>query len=378
MNSPEDKKPPACHVRQILIDRAWAGHPVSRAVMERAGVPATVISGPEELEKAVRAEDFASSLNRGKTILHLTGNRGRFLKDCPATREYRCCGYRVLNIGMNCPLDCTYCILQAYLNNPWLSFFVNLEDLEAELDRALAKEGIKRIGTGEFTDSLVLDRLTGLSTVLIKKFRRHPGALLELKTKTVEVENLLSVDPEGHCLVSWSLNAAEVTKGEELKTARLEERLAAAGTVAENGYHLGFHFDPVIHYPGWEEGYRRTMELLFSSVPAEKIVWISVGAFRFLPELKRVAARRFPGSNIYYDEFITGLDGKCRYFRSLREELYDLVTGEIRKRSHPDTCIYFCMESDEIWKRVMGFAPEERGGLAAMLDAAAARALAGR
>jgi len=370
---------PSTHINKIFIEHDCAGLPYVEKILERAsGIPVEIIQGRQL--PGFDDPPYPHNLHQGKKNLLLCRNRGHFFKPCPATREYRCCDYQVINIGMNCPMDCVYCILQAYLNTPWLSFFVNIDELLAELEAAFQAEPgrIWRIGTGEFTDSLVLDRLTGLSTVLIKKFRRHPGALLELKTKTVEVENLLSVDPEGHCLVSWSLNAAEVTKGEELKTARLEERLAAAGTVAENGYHLGFHFDPVIHYPGWEEGYRRTMELLFSSVPAEKIVWISVGAFRFLPELKRVAARRFPGSNIYYDEFITGLDGKCRYFRSLREELYDLVTGEIRKRSHPDTCIYFCMESDEIWKRVMGFAPEERGGLAAMLDAAAARALAGR
>lgn len=362
--------------RRIMVDRELADHPVSRAVVARAGAPVTEVRGREELEEAARAGDFAASLNRGKGILHLTANRGRFLKDCPATRAYRCCGYQVLNIGMNCPLDCTYCILQAYLNNPWLSFFVNTEDLETELDRALAGGGTRRVGTGEFTDSLVLDHLTGLSTLLIKKFREHENGLLELKTKTANIENLLTVDPEGRCLVSWSLNAEEVANREELRTAGIGERLAAARTLAENGYHLGFHFDPVIHHPGWEEGYRRAIDRLFAAVPAERIVWISIGAFRFLPELKRIATRRFPGSEIYYDEFVTGLDGKERYFRSLREELYDLVAGRIRKHAHPRTCVYFCMESDEIWRRIMGFSPEERGGLAAMLDAAAARALA--
>ncbi len=368
-------------VKTIMVDRECADLPSTRAIIDRAGeAEVRIVNDGEEIRAAVHgtdetSSDYGSGLNRGKRILHLTRNRGRFLKNCPATREYRCCDYQVINIGMNCPLDCTYCILQAYLNNPWLSFFVNTDDMARELEPVLAQEEINRIGTGEFTDSLVLDRITRLSPRLIELFRRHRHALLELKTKTVEIDNLLEIDPEGHCLVSWSLNAPDMVRTEELRTATIDQRLAAAARVAANGYHLGFHFDPVIFHPGWEEGYRETITRMFAAVPAEKIVWISVGAFRFLPELKKIASARFPGSDIFYQEFITGLDNKCRYFRSLREELYDTVVGEIRKHAHPDTCVYFCMESDEIWQRVMGFRPEERDGIPAMLDAAAARAL---
>ncbi|WP_228721342.1 hypothetical protein [Desulfosediminicola ganghwensis] len=42
----------------------------------------------------------------------------------------------------------------------------------------------------------------------------------------------------------------------------------------------------------------------------------------------------------------------------------------LKKRAAERTCIYFCMESDEIWREVMGFAPEEQGGVPAMLDRA--------
>ena len=67
-------------------------------------------------------------------------------------------------------MDCVYCILQAYLNNPWLSFFVNIEDLFVELEVALGREPERffRIGTGEFTDSLALDSLTHLSPRLVR------------------------------------------------------------------------------------------------------------------------------------------------------------------------------------------------------------------
>jgi spore photoproduct lyase len=137
------------------------------------------------------------------------------------------------------------------------------------------------------------------------------------------------------------------------------------------GYRLAFHFDPIIHHPGWREGYRQTIAQLFAKVPAASIAWISMGALRFLPGLKNIATARFPNSNFFYDEFVLGLDNKFRYFRSLRVEMYKLIYEELKKNCVADTCLYLCMESDEIWREVFGYTPEELGGLPTMLDQAA-------
>jgi spore photoproduct lyase len=71
---------------------------------------------------------------------------------------------------------------------------------------------------------------------------------------------------------------------------------------------------------------------------------------------------------MYFQEFIDGLDGKCRYYRKRRVGLYRYIYNLLRQYAEPQTCIYFCMESREIWREVMGFDPEEFGGIGAMLD----------
>ena len=313
------------------------------------------------------------SLTSGKKHLVLCKNRGRFLKPCPATREYRCCDYQVLNVGMNCPMDCVYCILQAYLNNPWLSFFVNTDELLTELTAAFAEnpQTFRRIGTGEFTDSMALDRVTGLSRILIDFFKDQPNAVLELKSKAIALDNLKHCAHGGRTIMAWSLNSPEIMAKEELRTASLDQRLAAAARCAAWGYKLAFHFDPLIYHPGWKEGYQETIDRLFAAVPATSIVWISMGALRFLPALKSIATGRFPRSRFFHEEFVLGLDNKFRYFRPLRTEMYRHMAHHLSRYLDPDTCLYFCMESDEIWQEVFGFAPEEKGGLPAMLDRAA-------
>ena len=358
---------PAKYVTNLYIDEECLDDVYAQEIIQNSGLPVQVVRGPVS---EYFTGEYPHNLSSGKHHLYLCRNRGKFFKECPGTKEYNCCGYQVLNIGMNCPMDCVYCILQAYLNNPWLSFFVNVNDLFIELDEAGVREqdNVFRIGTGEFTDSLALDSITGLSRHLVDYFSRAENSILELKTKSAVIGNLADLDHGGNTVVAWSLNSPVIMRQEEIRTATLDERLAAARQCVEWGYRLAFHFDPIIWHNGWEEGYAATIRKLFNAVPADSIAWISMGALRYLPPLKTIATSRFPGSRFFFEEFVEGLDGKARYFRSQRVEMYKLIAGEIKKYMSEKTCLYFCMESDAIWKEVLGFSPAEQGGLAAMLD----------
>ncbi|MCK5069549.1 MAG: DNA photolyase [Desulfocapsa sp.] len=361
-------KDPSIYVTDIHVEESCMDLEYTQQILERAKLSLTVIPDREDPE-GIEGE-YPDNLIQGKHHLLLGKNRGHFFKPCPGTREYRCCDYQVLNIGMGCPMDCVYCILQAYLNKPWLTFFVNTDDLLAEMTNAFKKEPDRffRIGTGEFTDSMALDRITCLSPLLVEFMAKQKQAVLELKTKSAVIDNLEHLDHNGRTILAWSLNSTQIMKKEEIRTATLEERLAAAAQCAKWGYKLAFHFDPIIDHPGWEEGYRETITRLYQVVPADKIVWISLGALRYLPSLKTIGTNRFPQSRIFYQEFIEGLDNKKRYFRPRRVTLYNHIYSLLKKYASPETCIYFCMESDEIWKDVMGFTPEERGGIPLMLD----------
>ncbi len=361
---------PAKYIQKIYVAADCLDLPHTRQILDKAAnIPVQEIKG-HDLPGLNTGVHYHHQLTEGKRNLLLCRNQGHFFKPCPGTKEYRCCEYQVLNIGMNCPMDCVYCILQAYLNKPWLTFFVNIDDLLAELRQALEAEPQRfwRIGTGEFTDSLALDQLTGLSPILSEFIAEQPNAVLELKTKSAMIENLQGVAHQGRTILAWSLNSPPIMEREELRTATLDERLAAAAQCAAWGYKLAFHFDPIIYHQGWQEGYAKTIDKLFKTVPAESIVWISMGALRFLPSLKQIAASRFPRSHFFFEEFVMGLDGKSRYFRPHRVEMYKHIYNLLHHKASPDTCIYFCMESDEIWQEVMGFTPEERGGLPVMLE----------
>jgi spore photoproduct lyase len=356
----------------LYIDRCVAEDPVAVRIKARfPGVSCRIVQGADTVFREL-AEAGPDPELEGKRRLFLTRNRGAFIKACPGTQHYTCCGYKILHIGTYCGMDCSYCILQSYFHPPLLQFFVNHDDLSMELETLFSTAGIHRVGTGEFTDSLIWEPAADLSRFLIPKFAAQPRAVLELKSKTVYIDGVRSLSHGGKTIMAWSLNTREVIRKEERGTASLDARLDAAAKCARWGYPVAFHFDPMVLYEGCEAGYREVVEAIVSRVPPERIVWVSLGTFRFMAALKPIVQRRFPSSKIVYGEFITGLDGKMRYFKPLRIALYRKMVSWFRELA-PGLTVYLCMEDDEVWRKALGFIPEERGGLAQMLDEAATR-----
>jgi spore photoproduct lyase len=300
-------------------------------------------------------------------VIHFNGD---FLRPCPGTRRYICCGYQILHVGINCPMDCSYCFLQSYLNQPSLRIFTNLEDTCDAISRTLDiyPKRIFRIGTGEFTDSLALDYLTGWTDMLLPLFSSKKNCILELKTKTTCIEGLIRKRNLGRrIVVAWSLNTPRIIAHEERNTAPLESRILAARRCQQAGFVVAFHFDPLIHYRGWRKEYEEVIQLLERYIDPEQIIWISIGSFRYMSDLKPVIKRRFPETHIFSGEFIPGMDGKFRYFKPIREEMYGLIFERLR-RWHEDLGVYLCMESDEVWRHSFGWSPETSGNLSRYLD----------
>ena len=358
-------------IKRLFVDRAVQYEAAVQAVRARLPeVPCELVDDAAAVYHCVN--DAPDPVGAGKQMLLLTRNKGAFVRNCPGTREYTCCGYQILHMGTYCTMDCAYCILQSYFHPPLMQYFVNHADLFSDLDRTFSRDTISRIGTGEFTDSLIWTSWTDLVAQLVNTFAGQHRAVLELKSKAVSIAPLKSIDHRRKTIMAWSLNTEKIIRNEERHTAGLAARLRAAKTCEALGYPLAFHFDPMILYPGCEADYRRVVERLFTAVSADNIVWISMGTFRFMPDLKPIVAQRFPSSSIVYGEFIPGLDGKMRYFKPLRIQLLKKMASWIRELA-PQVFVYLCMEDDAVWRKALGYIPAERGGLPHLLDQCAMR-----
>jgi len=362
--------------QKIYIERRAAGFALTRNILARLPeVPVEEVEDARALQEKIRLQPDA--IGAGKRALLLAYDPGRSFKPFPESEQYLSCDYFTLHLAEGCDLECSYCILQAYLTNPLITVFVNVEEILAGLEAALNENPGQffRIGTGQLTDSLSLDPITGLTEILVPFFAGRENAILELKTKSNQIGNLLRLSSRGKTIVSWSLNSAAVQKEEEHKTATLDERLEAAEQICRMTDHrVGFHFDPLIDYPGWEKDYEAIAEELFARIPAEKIAWISLGCLRFMPSLKPIMDERFPKSTLAQAEWVRGMDGKMRYFKPRRVEMYRRMSAMIAARA-PQVTQYLSMESPEVWKLVFG-GEHSKESVCRLLDGSARKAAA--
>lgn len=350
-------------IKKVIVEKGVHGQALTNKILTRVkGIPVQTI---DEVGTGKRRDES----DMGKENIYLMHYKGEFLKPCPGTREYICCGYKILNVGTNCPLDCSYCILQSYLNQPNLRVFVNLQQ---ELKQVLdiidnSPDSVFRVGTGEFTDSLAVDHITGLSDIIVPPFSKRKNAVLELKTKTTNVKRLLSSKYRDRIILSWSLNSPYISAREEHKAVSLEKRLKSARQCQSEGFILGFHFDPIIFHPQWKEEYLKTLELLDKYIDPKGVIWISLGSFRFIQGLKPIIRSRHPGTCVLDGEFIMGLDGKMRYFKPIRIDLYSFMRENLEKW-YPNPGLYLCMESDDVWYKSMRWSPGNSAGLSDYLN----------
>ena len=342
---------------KVYLDERAEKDWVSQAILK--GLPQVPVERIGDKRPLIKEYlSLGDPIGLGKKNLLITRFYGKRLKPCPGTSSHICCGYYVINAISNCPMDCSYCVLQGYLNNPLITLYSNWEEILGEIEAFLSRNlrSFFRLGTGELSDSLALDPIFPFSQVLIPFFAESSNGILELKTKSAEVDHLLDLNHKGRTVISWSLNPQKIIEEEERKTATLKERLDAARRCQERGYLLGFHFDPLIHHDGWEKGYHETIQNLFSRIDPKRIAWISLGGFRYPPQLKAIAEERFPRARVFLGELFPGKDAKFRYLKEIRVEMYRSMVGWL-KEIDSNLFVYLCMESKEVWERVFGWTP---------------------
>jgi len=285
-----------------------------------------------------------------KNLVTFEKNKGNFIKPCPGTPAHVCCGYKIIDFAHGCTLGCSYCILKYYFKNKPITVFTNRKKLFKELEEYINKEdSIVRFGTGEFTDSLLFEDIQPFYKDLVPFISKYKNTILEIKTKTINIKSLKKIKDHWNTMVSWSVNTPTIIRNEEKGAPGIQDRINAAEELQKEGYKLGFHFDPLIIYPGWKEEYRRVVDMIFEKIKPENIVYVSMGALRFISEMKEMLenARSFYVTG----EFIKGLDNKLRYFRPIRVRLY--MDVKLFLLDYIDISrIYLCMESPQVWEEV--------------------------
>lgn len=338
-------------IKAVVYHREDAEEEIVRRFISLPGRIILEVSEDCSEERAVQTlgkRGFAS-----KEVVVLKRFRGRLFQPCPCSPRMVRCGYRVINNAFNCLFDCAYCFLNSYLNAYGIQQFVNYRDALNELEIFMRENPnqVLRVGSGEFTDSMMYDDLTGFAEECASFCDRYRNIFIELKTKSSNVDHLPRASA-GNMVFAWSLNTERAIARYERGAASLNARLNAAGRAAASGYCTAFHFDPIILEGNWRQEYRKIVDHLFSVVDSDTVAWISLGCFRYSPAYRESTRDMTAARFLVAAEMFPGMDGKYRYRQSERVEAYAEILNQIKR--HCDTFVYLCMETPAVWRLVFG------------------------
>ncbi len=338
--------------KKIFIEKEVVNSTVTQQILNK--LPDVTVEYIDDYRN-IRIEGNTTDdvFKKSKECLAIARKKGGLVK------EFRCRDGIIGNTeyfishGNNCNLDCEYCFLQSYFDNAVPTVFINHDEILTAIKDVLLAAGDKKtvFHAGELCDALAFDDLTGLSRKLIPLFSEYPNARLELRTKTTTIENLLTIPGTNNIVISWTFSPQLIVDAYEHKTPSLEKRVRAAEEVQRAGYNVGICLDPIILCEDWFNNYKTMLEMLFDRLDITKIKFVSLGGFRYLPSLTRVIRDRNPETNLLLGEFVPCIDGKYRYFRPIRVEVYREI-GKVIREITRDVKMSLCMETPEVWNGV--------------------------
>ncbi|WP_025720337.1 spore photoproduct lyase [Paenibacillus sp. 1-18] len=209
-------------------------------------------------------------------------------------------------ISTGCMGHCHYCYLQTTLGaKPYIRVYVNTDDI-LNAAKAYIEERVPEITRFEAactSDPLGLEHITGSLGDLIRFMADEEYGRLRFVTKYHHVDPLLDIKHNGHTRIRFSINSDYVIKQFEPATSRFEERIEAAGKVAQAGYPLGFIIAPIIWYDGWEEGYGELLRRLGETLSqhATTDLTFELIQHRFTKTSKAVIEKRYPKTKLEMD-----------------------------------------------------------------------------
>ncbi|MCU7829635.1 MAG: radical SAM protein [Candidatus Thiodiazotropha sp. (ex Myrtea sp. 'scaly one' KF741663)] len=272
---------------------------------------------------------------------------------CPvASTRTRCCNLMTLDAVENCGFDCSYCSIQSFYHGDEVRFDSRFAEKLARLE--IDPDRFYHIGTGQSSDSLMWGNQAGILDALLSFAAQHPNVILELKTKSKNINHLLKHEVPPNVLCTWSLNTPTLIANEEHLTASLDERLRAARRLADKGVVVGFHFHPMIHYDHWREDYGELFQRLTGEFDAHEVALVSLGTLTYIkPVIKQLRARPDFQSRVLQMPMVEA-DGKLSYPDEIKQEMFSFAYRSL-EAWHNQVFFYLCMENQRFWQPVFGF-----------------------
>lgn len=309
----------------IYVESSVRDHPRSLRILKKyAG--ARVIEC-EHYGEVFNRKGQNFRLQKQHPALILARKQGRKIYPAPADHAIGARHNYYFSHMLNCPFDCRYCFLQGKFDSAHHVLFVNYEDYWQEISAAVNEnEELTHIFSGYDCDSLAFEPVTGFVAWLLENLAPSDFMLMELRTKSTQIRQLLKRRANISCLVAYSLAPSLVVRHFEAGTAALQDRLNALAQLQKAGWPVGLRLDPMIAFAGHQQIYQAFFEQISRTVRLENVHSITLGTMRFPdPYLKKIT-RLYPQEALLASVDNQGA-GSTGYSESVSSELIANALG---------------------------------------------------
>ncbi len=242
-----------------------------------------------------------------------------------------------LKNSLNCVYDCKYCYLKWAFKNEMQVFFVNYEDMKSQILEKLKEEKSDKkediwFYTSDYSDNLATDNFTQFTSEFFPFFDSLENVKAEIRTKSINIGNILKWTPSKNIEIAFSLNPSEVISKYELKTPLLDMRIRAINTLLDAGWQVGIRFLPLLEMENYQEVYKKFLQEVTQKIDFSKIYSVFIGWLLYTKEDYNKILKKEPHLDVLYKLEDTE-DGFMREKREVRDYFYELFDEFIQEQT---------------------------------------------
>ena len=300
--------------KRVVITPAAADHPHGQRIVERVeGLGIEVERLKANRLTGVRGADERQTYALAKATMAIVVSppSRRKLQPISPSADWR------FDLAEGCPAHCQYCYLAGSLSGPPVTrVYADVDEILEGLEPYVGQGTITSRNDARrdegttfeascYTDPLALEHLTGSWERSVRFFGQWDADVqLRWTTKYADVDRFVGLPHAGRTRVRVSVNALPVSTRMEGGTARLEERVAALGTLARAGYPVGLTIAPIMPLPDWRAEYGALLDLVVDAVRdvPDLDLTAELITHRFTPGSKEVLLGWYPRTKLEMDE----------------------------------------------------------------------------
>lgn len=356
--------------REIVVHHEVEDDPVTQRILAAClDVPVVYVTSQADVRANSRilrdAGGIRQTIEAGKAVLYVAPPGKHVVDDFTIPDDRLICPhFRRLKLASNgCFYGCEWCYLKLTYRgaHPQITVYAGHDHIKKQIEKSLkgSREPVI-FNSGELADSLSLEHLTHAAREFIPYFAEKENAYLYMLTKSADVDSILDLDHRGHTILTWSLNAPEVSSAYELRAPAFERRLEAIEKAQSAGYPVRVRLDPILPVSDWQHLYARAIKRIFSVISLDRI---TLGTLRFEEQFYHMRKTLFsPGCDLpayvermapmFEPKVVSGrhraVQGKYSFPAQERIKIFKFAITRIRQYQ-PNCTVALCKESADVW-----------------------------